>query len=403
MKAEIIATGTELLLGEILDTNAQFLANQLALLGIDLYFISTVGDNYERLSAALRQAWQRSELILTTGGLGPTQGDITREVIAGLLGEKLYVDQALKQGLVSFFTQRGIQMSPNNLKQATLIPSSTAILNPLGTAPGWWVERDGRVIVAMPGPPGEMRHMWQNAILPRLKDKTGGIILSRVIKTFGVAESTVDELLSPLLSSANSTLATYAKQDGINLRITAKSAQKEQAQEMISKREAEIKAIMGDSIWGSDDDKMEEVAGQLLIARALSLAVAESFTGGLLTYTLSNTAQSLLFFKGGVVVRSDEARGVLGLEPDVARVPAEDLAKDMAEMVRRQFIADIGISVEGSSESTDAGAMSMIFIAIDNRETKETQVRSYTGRLSQMRSRAVYHALFNLIKLLGAA
>ncbi|MDP2916578.1 MAG: molybdopterin-binding protein [Dehalococcoidia bacterium] len=198
MKAEIIATGTELLLGEILDTNAQFLANQLALLGIDLYFISTVGDNYERLSAALRQAWQRSELILTTGGLGPTQGDITREVIAGLLGEKLYVDQALKQGLVSFFTQRGIQMSPNNLKQATLIPSSTAILNPLGTAPGWWVERDGRVIVAMPGPPGEMRHMWQNAILPRLKDKTGGIILSRVIKTFGVAESTVDELLSPI-------------------------------------------------------------------------------------------------------------------------------------------------------------------------------------------------------------
>ncbi|MFC1931991.1 competence/damage-inducible protein A [Chloroflexota bacterium] len=160
MKAEIISIGTELLLGEIVDTNTQFLANELSLLGIDLYFTSTVGDNMERLLGAFKQAWQRSDVILTTGGLGPTQDDITREAIAKFLGEKAEVDEGLKESIVNYFAQRGIEMPQNNIRQATLIPSSTAISNPYGTAPGWWVEKDGRIIVTMPGPPSEMQFMW---------------------------------------------------------------------------------------------------------------------------------------------------------------------------------------------------------------------------------------------------
>ena len=151
MKAEIVSIGTELLLGEITDTNTPFIADQLAMLGIDLYYTSTVGDNYERLLGALRQAWQRSDLVITTGGLGPTQDDITRDVIAGLLGERAEVDPGLEQYITGFFAHRGLEMPVANIKQAVLIPSASAITNPLGTAPGWWVEKEGRIIAALPG------------------------------------------------------------------------------------------------------------------------------------------------------------------------------------------------------------------------------------------------------------
>ncbi|KPK21044.1 MAG: damage-inducible protein CinA, partial [Dehalococcoidia bacterium SG8_51_3] len=153
MKAEIMSIGTELLLGEIVDTNTPYLANQLAVLGIDLYFTSAVGDNSARLLNTLKQAWDRSDIILTTGGLGPTQDDITRDVIAALLGEKMEVDPQLKQELINFFARRGIEMPESNIRQATVIPSATALVNPQGTAPGWWVEKEGKIIVAMPGPP----------------------------------------------------------------------------------------------------------------------------------------------------------------------------------------------------------------------------------------------------------
>ena len=225
MKAEIVSVGTELLLGEITDTNASYLASELPALGIDLYWISQVGDNQTRLEEILRRAWQRSDLILTTGGLGPTEDDLTREAIAGMLGERLRVDPDLERDIRELFTQRGIEMPPSNIKQATLIPSAEAIHNFRGTAPGWWVERDGRILVAMPGPPIELEPIWCEEVLPRLQRRcTGGIILSRTLKTFGLSEATVGEMVSPLLSQANPTLAVYAKTDGIHLRLTAKAS-----------------------------------------------------------------------------------------------------------------------------------------------------------------------------------
>ncbi|MFH0913857.1 MAG: CinA family nicotinamide mononucleotide deamidase-related protein [Chloroflexota bacterium] len=400
MRAEVISIGTELLLGNILDTNTHFLANELASLGIDLYFTSSVGDNRERLAGVLRQAWERSGLILTTGGLGPTQGDITREVIAGFLGEEPRVDPALKQSLVNFFTQRGLEMPPNNIKQATLIPSSSAILNPMGTAPGWWVEKDGRILIAMPGPPGEMQFMWQNEVARRLRERGGGVILSRTIKTFGLSEAKVDELLAPLLAAANPTLATYAKPDGIHLRITAKSAQKLEAQDMISRREAEIRGILGDSIWGFDDETQGEVVGRLLTARRLSLAVAESFTGGFLTQILAGTSRSQEFLRGALITASGEAKVAVGLAHHLATGGAShEAATEMASLVRRKFGASIGISIEGGSESADPASMAKVFIATDSQEIAQRGVQSYTGRLYQMKSRAAYHALFHLMRL----
>ncbi|HUU65285.1 MAG TPA: competence/damage-inducible protein A [Dehalococcoidales bacterium] len=403
MRAEIISIGTELLLGEIVDTNTPYLANQLSSLGIDLYFTSAVGDNAARLAWVLKQAWQRSELIITTGGLGPTQDDITRDGIAGLLGEKLEVVPELKQNLVDFFARRGLEMPLSNIRQATLIPSAVAVLNPQGTAPGWWVEKDGRIIVAMPGPPGEMQFMWQNEIFPRLQKRAGAIILSRMIKTFGVSEAKVDELLADFTASSNPTLATYAKLDGIYLRIAAKADKLAAAQEMISKREAEVRAILGDIIWGVDDETHEGVVGQLLMTKGLSLAVAESFTGGFLTHTLASTPGSERYFKGGLIATSDEVKVALGLDPKMVTGKANtEVATAMAILARRKLGASIGIGIEGESSPEAVSGMvpGTVFVAIDSEQIKQHQVQSYSGRLYQMRRRAAYYALFDLMKLL---
>lgn len=402
MKAEILSIGTELLLGEIIDTNTPFLASQLSLLGIDLYFTSSVGDNPERLLGTLQRAWQRSDLILTTGGLGPTQGDITRETVARLLGEKLEVNPDLKQHIVNFFAMRGLEMPQSNIKQAMLIPSATALPNPQGTAPGWWVEKDGRIIVAMPGPPGEMQFMWHNEVFPRLEKRAGAIILTRMVKSFGVSEAKVDELLAHLIKSSNPTLATYAKLDGIYLRIAAKAAQREEAQAMIDKREAEVRAILGEAIWGKDDETQEGIVGQLLTAKGLTLAVAESFTNGFLTHTLATASESQRYFRGGLVATTNEARVAAGLEPNlVAGGASADLATALAILARRQFGASIGIGIDGESGESASGMVpGTVFIAIDSEQIKSPKVQSYSGRLYQMKRRAAYYALFDLMKLL---
>lgn len=401
MRAEIISVGTELLLGEITDTNTAYLADQLAELGIDLYFATIVGDNQDRLVGVLRQAWQRSDLIVTTGGLGPTQDDITREAIASLLGEEPQVDAQLEQQLIDYFAVRGREMPLSNIKQATLIPSAVAILNPWGTAPGWWVEKDERIIAAMPGPPGEMEYMWQNEILPKLRYRTGEIILSRTIKTIGLGEAGVDEMVAPFLSSLNPTLATYAKMDGIHLRITAKADKLEKAQELVLKREADVRAILGDYIWGTDDETLEGVVGQLLLARGLTLAVAESFAGGFLTHILGNAPQNSDYFKGSLVDIGDGTR--IGLEPELDTAKASaDSATALAAWVRDKLGADIGIGMHGHGESAGSAAIQDIFIAIDTGWRGHNMVRSYSGRGAQIRQRAAYYALINLRSLLNS-
>ena len=235
MKAEIISIGTEILLGEITDTNSVYLASQLPLLGLDLHFTSTVGDNQQRLIETLKQAWQRSDIIITTGGLGPTQDDITREAIAQFLNEELAIDQTLVHKFEELFKYYKIEMPQSNVKQAAVIPSARIIQNPRGTAPGWWIERDNRLIITMPGPPREMELMWTKEIIPRLQQKiTTAVIVSKTLKTFGLTEAEVDERASPFLSTTNPTLATYAKADGICLRITAKAHSESKAQEIIA-------------------------------------------------------------------------------------------------------------------------------------------------------------------------
>jgi nicotinamide-nucleotide amidase len=388
MKAEIITSGTELLLGEITDTNTPYIAGQLAALGIDLYYTSAVGDNPERYSAVLRQAWARSDLIITTGGLGPTQGDITRNVIAGMLGENLVIDPALKKEVTAFFAGRGMAMPENNIRQATLIPSAVALRNTAGTAPGWWVARDGKIIVTLPGPPSEMQEMWQSQVLPRLKPRSGAVILSRTLKSWGLSEARVDQLVSPYLPASNPTLALYARQDGINLRITAKAATEAAAQKMLLARENEIREIMGKYIWGVNGLTMEGEVGRLLREAKRTLAVSESLTGGLLAYSLAAAPESPAFFKGGIVIPVDAAGA------------GAALAAARAEAVRQQFMADIGLSVEGYYQTSGRTAGGRAFIAVLMPSGSHGVAVDYPGKPPQAVRRTINHALVYLMNLL---
>ncbi len=406
MRAEIISVGTELLLGEITDTNSSYIAGKLPGLGIDLYWISEIGDNLRRLAEALKRAWERSDLIITTGGLGPTEDDLTREAIAQVLGEEMRVDPALEQELRAFFQRRGSQMPVRNIKQVALIPSARAIPNARGTAPGWWVESEGRVIVAMPGPPAEMQHMWETQVTPQLRQRMGAqIILSRTLKTTGIGEATVDEMVSPLLSSANPTLGIYAKEDGIYLRLAAKAASQDQAEELITPMEARLRTILGDSVWGTDDDTLSSHIGDLLRQRSLTLATMESCTGGFLANTITDTPGGSAYFKGGMVSYTNEVKIAGGVSGELiaqhGAVSAE-VAQAMASAVRQRLEADIGVGVTGVAgpEELEGKPPGTVHIAVDDGVRKRTIAANYRpGRLTVKRM-ATTSALIEIRRLL---
>lgn len=351
MKAEICSIGTEILLGEILDTNAQYVASRLPALGIDLYYMSQVGDNLERLSEVIGRAWERSDLVVTTGGLGPTEDDLTREAIARVLGEEMTIDADLERQLREFFERRGASMPERNLKQVTLIPPARAIPNPRGTAPGWWVERDGRIIVAMPGPPSEMERMWEEEVAPELeRRRPGAVLVARTLKTVGLGEGHLDELISPLLKSTNPSIGVYARADGVQLRIAAKAPSQEEAWRLIQPVENEVRRILGSVIWGADDDTLEGALGDMLRQHDLTLATMESCTGGLLANTITNVPGSSGYFRGGLVSYATELKIEWGVDPEVIAqhgVISAECARAMARAARERLRADIAIGITG--------------------------------------------------------
>lgn len=351
MRAELISIGTELLLGEIVDTNAQYISSRLPALGIDLYYISKVGDNLERVAEVIGRAWGRSDLVITTGGLGPTEDDLTREAIARVLGEELSVEPEQESRLREFFSRRGVPMPERNVKQAMLIASGRAIPNPRGTAPGWWVEREGKLIVAMPGPPSEMQPMWEEEVAPELERRhPGSVLITRTLKTAGLGEGHVDELLSPLLKSSNPSIGVYARADGVQLRIAAKASTKEEARRLIEPVEQEMRRILGETVWGADGDTLESAVGDLLRRYGLTLATLESCTGGLLSHTITNVPGSSQYFRGGLVSYATEQKIAWGVRPEVIDehgVISAECAADMARAARERLETDVGIGITG--------------------------------------------------------
>jgi len=405
MNAELFSIGTELLLGEIIDTNTSYLAAQLPLLGIDLHRVTLVGDNRKRLSEALYQACNRSDIILATGGLGPTEDDITREVIAEMLDEELRVSPTLEQELRDTFTRMGWKMHPNNIKQATLIPSAQSIPNPRGTAPGWWVEKENKIIIAMPGPPWEMQHMWVNEIIPRLKQKfQKEFILTRTLKTFGLSESEVDDKVSTLFTSTNPELGVYAKFDGIHLRLISRASTQKKAEEMITQSETRLREILAEHIWGFDNDTLEDIVAALLAKKGLTIATMESFTGNLLANTLTEVLQTSNYYKGGFVACSNETKIALGVDAQLivqyGAVSAE-AAEAMAIAARQSLGADIGIGITGGtgSDRIVGNSPSLVYIAILDDRGKWIRDLNFLSQFQQ-KHRTTATALFGLRKRL---
>jgi len=350
MRAEIISCGTELLLGHITDTNATYLAQSLASLGIDLYFVSQVGDNQGRIVETLRRAWERSDLIIMTGGLGPTEDDLARESISALLGETMQVDPRLEAELRGMFATRRSIMPERNIKQATLIPSAQALPNPRGTAPGWWVEKDGHIIVAMPGVPREMYRMWEQEAIPRLSPYTGGLIFTRILRVWGLGESAVEERLDPVIHSNNPTVATYAKSDAIDVRVTAKAETHEKAEQQVAEMEARVRQILRHHVFGVDKDTLQGVIGKYLTERRQSLGVMESLTGGLLSTTVTDVPGGSNYFVGGLVTYSTELKVQMGVPREILEqygAISEEAARAMAHTVRKRFDTDFGLGVTG--------------------------------------------------------
>ncbi len=409
MKAEIISVGTEILLGEITDTNAPYLASELPLLGIDLYWITQVGDNRGRLLDALKRAYGRSDLVILTGGLGPTEDDVTREAIAELVGEEMSVDPEAEAWLRGLFDKLGFEMPERNIKQAHVIPSARPLPNRRGSAPGWWVEHDGRTIVAIPGPPGEMKEMWETDVRPELKRRAGGdVIVSRTIKTLGLGEAKVDEMVSLLLSSANPTLGVYAKLDGIHLRLTAKDSDADNARRLITAAEGKLVGILGDSIWGYDDDTMEALLGDMLRERGLTLATMESCSGGLLASTITDVPGSSDYFKGGLVSYTAEAKGEYGVDRALLAKRGTvdpDVAVAMARAARTRLAANIGVGITGVAgpSELEGKPVGTVHIGIESSERGVSFSYTFPMRRLEVKRRAVYSALFKLRQfLLGA-
>ena len=421
MKAEIFSIGTELLMGEITDTNAVFLASRLPALGIQLQWVSQIGDSPEMLEDAFKRGLSRSDVIFTSGGLGPTSDDLTRESIARTLGQEMTVRDDLLANLKAWFEGRGMEMPATNIKQATLIPSSEVIPNRRGTAPGWWVEEDGKIIVAMPGPPNELQSIWEEEVAPRLRQRVRGeVILTRNIKTTGLSEGGLDEMVAEYLGKENPYLGIYAKADGIHLRIIARAPDEETARSLIRPVEEGLSSIVGPYIWGYDDETPEEAVGQLLMEKKLTLATMECCTGGLLASNITDSPDSDSYFKGGIVVYGDGSAVATGVPAGVIEsfgLASQEAAEAMALVSRARLRADIGIGVAGMTGpdempcspgggSIDPWGLTHIAIALPPESPGDDNLRYFPSRLPPRRSvikrRAASTALIELRRVLNA-
>ena len=409
MKAEIFSIGTELLMGELTDTNASWIASRLPPLGIQLQWISIIGDSLDMLSEAFQRGLQRSDIIFTTGGLGPTQDDLTREAVAQALGETLIVQEEVVTGLEKYFQGRGMTMPSHNIKQAHLIPSAQFLRNRNGTAPGWWVENKGSNIVCLPGPPGEMHPIWEEELAPRLREMVDEeVTVTRNIKTLGMSEAAIDEEISEFFGQENPYLGIYSKADGIHLRVIARAKDEASARELIQPVEEAINQRLGPYIWGHDDETPEQSLGQVLLQQGLSLATMESVTGGLLANSISEVPESSRYFKGGVVAFSKEAKLAHGVPGDILErfgEASQETANAMATAARESGGTDFGIGVAGviGPEEQEGKSPGQIYIAIsaNNEEIREFQLRVPPRRLV-IKRRAANTALTELRKMISA-
>ena len=413
MKAEIMGIGTELLMGELNDTNAGWIATRLPPLGITLQWVTLVGDDLPQLTHAFAQGLERSDIIFTTGGLGPTQDDLTREAVAAAFGETPEVQQPQVDELRQYFRNRGQDMPSHNIKQAWLIPSADFIPNRNGTAPGWWAQRDGKIIVTMPGPPVEMQSMFRDHVEPRLKELvTEEVTITRNIKTMGLGEASVDEIMSEYFGHENPYLGIYSKADGIHLRVIARAADEGTARGMIQPVEAAIKERLSEYVWGYDDETPEQAIAQALQSRDRTLAVMEYCTGGFLTNAITEANDAQRHFRGGIIAFGQDSLAASGVPPALMEnhgTISQEAANAMASAALMQMGADYGIGITGAPgpAELDGRPMGLAYVAIARATSagpqviKELELRVPPRRIT-IKRRISNQALIELRKLVDA-
>ncbi|CUU50991.1 competence/damage-inducible protein A [Clostridium beijerinckii] len=372
MKAEIIAIGTEILLGDIINSNAQYLAQELAALGIDMYYQQVVGDNEIRIMHAFDEAYSRSDIIITTGGLGPTDDDITKEVAAKYFNKELIEDENSTKKIRDYFKFRERAMTQNNLKQGLIPEGATVINNNNGTAPGVIMEDDNKIMIILPGPPKEMKPMFEESVKPYLQEKSDSILVSRVVKILGIGESAVAEEIKDLIDAqTNPTIAPYAKDVGVMLRITVKAATKDEALKLIEPIEEEIKNRLGDNVYATEDINIEEVVARLLIEKKLTISTAESCTGGMIaSYLINYPGISEVFLEGAVTYSNEAKHNRLGVNNDILNqygAVSEETAREMAIGIAKTANTDVSIvttGIAGPEGGTLEKPVGLVFIGV---------------------------------------
>ena len=377
MVAELIAVGTELLLGNIANTDAQILSEKLSALGITVLHHTVVGDNPERLAEALETARRRADIIITTGGLGPTYDDLTKQTICRTFGRELELHQDILEEIRTWFeTKLGKRMPENNVQQAMLPVNCTVFDNPVGTAPGCAFQEGGVHVLMLPGPPFECRYMFDNRARQYLEKLTDGVIVSHEIKIFGMGESSVEEALrEPMTRLTNPTLAPYAKLNECMVRATAKAETRAAAEALLKPLVAQVLETLGDVVYGVDVESLEQVVSAALLERGLTLSAAESCTGGLIAKRMTDLPGASKVFRGGVVSYTNGVKaGVLGVDRDLLErcgAVSEETARAMAEGCRRVCGSDLAVSVTGVAgpDADDRGTeVGTVYIALAARE-----------------------------------
>jgi nicotinamide-nucleotide amidase len=399
MQCEVVAVGTELLLGQVVDTNSACIGERLALSGIDSRFQVRVGDNEERIAGVLRLALDRNDAVVVCGGLGPTQDDVTREAIARALDVALVRDEAMVASIRSIFESRRRAMPESNLRQADRPEGATFIPQVRGTAPGLICETDGgKVIYAVPGVPHEMQEMLERAVLPDLKRRSGNpaVILSRLIRTWGLSESGLGErVASRIDNQSNPTIAFLAQGiEGVNLRITAKAEDEATARRMLDAEEAELRALLGNYVFGVDDQTMERVIASLLMERHLTVGVAESLTGGLVGARLAETDGASKWFRGSIVAYDSKVKYDLLGVPE-GPVVSEEAARAMAEGSCKTLEANVGMGITGVAGPTtqDDQPVGTVFMAVSMGGHTEAREFHFPGDRQHVRQFATISLL----------
>nr|WP_297178469.1 competence/damage-inducible protein A [uncultured Agathobaculum sp.] len=401
MNAELIAVGTEILLGDIVNTDAQVISQGLSELGINVFYQTVVGDNPARLRHVVETARDRADIIITTGGLGPTLDDLTKETLAAVFGKKMSLHQPSLDRIKGFFQTIGREMTPNNEKQAWLPEGCTVFVNEWGTAPGCAFEAYGKHVLMLPGPPRECNPMWKECAMPYLYKLAGGCIVSRNIRVFGLGESNMETILHDMMAqSTNPTIAPYAKTSECFARVTAKADTPEECEKLLDPVVEQICGLLGEDVYGVDVDSLEQVVGDGLRERGLTLAVAESCTGGLLSKRITDVPGCSDYYLGGVCSYANEVKmRVLGVKKetlDTVGAVSPEVAEQMAEGVAHALGADVGVGITGIAGpggGTDDKPVGLVYISVWHKGQHYTRKMKSTNGRDRVRMQAASTAL----------